>query len=312
MLSAVVIMGLSIMATSCSTVTGMFGKSSVKESNLADKIQSLDKQKEKNNGAKIEQISILSSGTTYALGKVTNNEPAIAVAYDLNKRIESLAGKPDLDVEKEMWKTVDQLLSQINAERNKGLKALEKKDTEITALQDETKTILSKKETELAKYMKLASDTALIADTRKAQLDEYTKWFGLGAIVKGFGQLISTSLWVIVGISIAFIILRLASTASPVAASLFGIFEHAVSWVINTIAVLFPKALTIAGHVTRDAFDASQTLLKKIVDNLQNLKNIQSKLGHDMTLKELFVELDKAMDSNEKQVIDKIKKELGY
>lgn len=301
-----------MITTSCSSIKGIFGKSSSSEAKESDKIERVEKDQNRNLSDKMDQVAILASGTGYALQKVTNKEPAVTVAYDINTRVESLAGKPNLDAEKEMWRTVDQLMSEVKSEREKGERALVRKDREISDLQDETRVLIANKDAAISKYMKLASDTALIADTRKSQLDEYTKWFGLGAITKGFGQLIRTSMWVIIGIVVIFLILRLASTANPIAASLFGIFEHAVSWVINTIAVLFPKALSIAGHVTKDAFDASQTLLKKIVDNLQNLKNIQSKLGHDMTLKELFVELDKAMDSGEKEVISKIKKELGY
>ena len=106
-------------------------------------LEKVEKEQSKNLSGKMEQVAILASGTGYALQKVTNKEPAVTVAYDINMRAESLAGKPDLDAEKEIWKTVDQLMSQVKTEREKGEKALLKKDEEITELQDETKLLLA-------------------------------------------------------------------------------------------------------------------------------------------------------------------------
>jgi hypothetical protein len=53
-------------------------------------------------------------------------------------------------------------------------------------------------------------------------------------------------------------------------------------------------------------------LLTKIIDNIQSIKDLQTKLGRDITVKELLVELDKSLDTNEKAMIDKIKITLGY
>lgn len=311
LLTLIVICGL-VVTTSCSSVKGIFGKSSSQETKQAGKIDNVQKAQKRNADAKMDNVAVLASGTGYALDKVENGELAVDIAKDLNKRVESLAGKPDLDAEKEMWKLIDNLTSSNATLRAQGIKGLEKKDLEIKLVQEETRTLLTAKDLEIDKYMRLSKDNALLADTRKAELSEYQGFWGLSAVGKGLWQFVSTLAWWLLGGSVVFFILRFASMSNPIAASIFGVLEHMVSWVINTIAVIFPKALNMAGTVSKDLYNSSQALLKKIIDSLQNLKDLQTKLGHDITLKELFVELDKSMDANEKEVISKIKKELGY
>ena len=129
---------------------------------------------------------------------------------------------------------------------------------------------------------------------------------------KGLFQFIKTSAWFLVGGSVIFIILRFASMANPVAASIFGVLENIASWGIHVISTLFPKALSLAGTVSKNVYNDSQVLLKKIVDNIQNLKQLQTKLGHNLTLEELFTELSASLSPSEKTVVDNLKKELGY
>ena len=135
---------------------------------------------------------------------------------------------------------------------------------------------------------------------------------GLKAVAKGLFQFIKTSAWFLVGGSVIFIILRFASMANPVAASIFGVLENIASWGIHVISTLFPKALSLAGTVSKNVYNDSQVLLKKIVDNIQNLKQLQTKLGHNLTLEELFTELSASLSPSEKTVVDNLKKELGY
>lgn len=309
--SAIFVVGIATL-TSCSSVKGVFGKSSEKEAKQSEKIGRVERDINKNTETKIDQIATLASGTDYALNKVTIREPSVMVATDINKRVMSLSGKPDFNSEKEMWKMVDDLISENSALRINGMKQLQKKDAEIKAIQNESKTLASIKDDEISAYMQLSKNSAMLADTRKMELEEYKGWFGLKAVGKGALQFVTSMAWILGGLGILFMILRFASASSPIAAAVFSIFEQMVSWVIRTVNVVFPKALAFAGHVTKESYNQLSGLFKKVVDNLQNLKDMQSKLGHDITLKELFVELDKSMDVKEKEMVDKIKKELGY
>lgn len=299
--------------TSCAGgVKGIFGKSSSQESKQASAVDDVRKHETKNLSVKMEQVAVLAAGTDYALQKVTNTEPAIDVAEDINKRVMSLAGRPNLDAEKEMWNTIDQLTSQLASERAKGIKAIERKDLLIGVLQDETKVLSAAKDIEIDKYMKLSKSNALLADTRKAQLDDYQGWFGLKAVFLGFSQFIKTAMWFVLGGSILFIILRFASMSSPLAASIFSIIERIASWGINTITVLAPKALEKAGAVSKVLYDKTNILLKKIIDNIENIKQIEEVTGKSITLKQLLDELSKSMNDDEKLQIDVIRKKLGY
>lgn len=298
--------------TGCESIKGVFGKNSKAETKQATKIEDVSNAIVKNDKDKMDNVSVLASGTDYALNKVTNKEPPVYVAKDINQRIMSLSGKPNLQAEKEIWEMVDNLISQNAQLRLKGQKELQQKDLEIAKLQEITKVLDEKKDVEIAKYMKIASDTAMLADTRKAELDEYQGWFGIKAVVKGLSQFVKTSMWILIGIAIVFIILRFAASANPVAAAIFGLFEQVVAGVVKTIQVLFPKAISFAGHISKESYNQVSSLLKKLVDNIQNIKQIEKKTGKDITLKEVLVELDKSMDQSEKELVSKIKKELGY
>lgn len=300
------------MTTSCSSVKGIFGKSSSEETKQSDKIDNVQKAQKRNADAKMDNVAVLASGTGYALDKVENGELAVDIAKDINKRVESLAGKPDLDAEKEMWKLIDNLTSSNATLRAQGVKGLEKKDKEIKLVQEETRALLSAKDLEINKYMKLSKDNALLADTRKAELSEYQGFWGLSAVGKGLWQFISTVTWWLIGGSILFIILRFASMSSPIAASIFSIVERIASWGINLITTLAPKALEKAGAISKTAYDNMSLVLRKIVDNIQNIKQLEAKTGQPITLKELLNELDKSMDMKDKEIVTKIKKDLGY
>lgn len=301
-----------LLFTGCSNIKGVFGKNSKNETVAKEKVESVQKAQSINVQYKMDQVAILASGTDYALTKVTNRELPVSVAYDINKRVMSLSGKPDLDAEKEIWKTVDQLISDLSKERERGIKSMEEKDSEIQKLQTESRSLSTLKDVEIDKYIKLANTTAMKADTLKASLDEMDSWFGLGAVWYGLKKLVFTGVWVIVGILVIFTILRFASLSNPIAASIFNIFESIGSWFINTTLVLLPKSLDKAGHISKVAYDELEGILSKIVDDIQNIKQIEVRTGKPITLKELLVELDKSMDQSQKDAIDKIKKELGY
>ncbi len=301
--------------TACSSIQGIFGKSSKAETKSKFKIEAIDDSINRNEQNKMNQVAVLASGVDYALNKVVDKEPTVSVAYDINKRVVSLAGKPDLDAEKEMWKTVDQLLSDLSKERDRGIKSLEKKDQEIFAIQSDTKLLASAKDSEISKYMKLASDTAMLADTRKAALDQYQGWFGLKAVFLGLSQFIKTSAWVIGIGSILFLLLRLASMSNPIAASIFSIFNMIGSWAINIIKVIVPKSVELAGHTATSVFESYKKTMVKLIDCIQVLKDRQAALGEinkKYTLDELMVELDKSMGDSDKKLVTELKQKIGY
>lgn len=303
---------LVIFVTSCATAKNLFGKNASKEEKQYKKITDIEKLQSKNNAAKMDKIAVLASGVNHALNKVTNREPAVDVAQDINRRVESLAGKPPLEAEIEMWEMIDNLTTENKLLKKKGVEDLKKQDGEIQQIQSKANQLINLKNSEIDVYKELASSTAMKADSLQTELNDYEGWFGLKAVGKGLWRFIKSMTWFLVGGSVLFIILRFAAMSNPIAASVFEIFERVVSWLINTIAVVFPKALKLSGTVSNKTYNVARSILKKIIDNLQSLKNVQSRSGTDITLRELFVELDRVMDDAEKDEVEKIKKELGY
>lgn len=300
-----------ILLTSCAMFNTK-GRAAKAEEKGREKIASVDSRINANTSDKLDAIASLAYGTDYALSKVPEPSREIEVARDINKRVESLAGSPTLDQMKEMQDTIDKLTSLLVAERNDGKQKLSEKDKIIINLQNETKALNAAKESEIHKYMQIAQDAAASADAYKVELDKMNKWLGLGAVFYGLKKFIISSMWILGIGGILFFILRIASASNPVCGAIFGIIEQIVAWGINAIKVVFPKALQFAGQISSEVHSAMTSILWKIVDNAQNLKQLEQKTGHDVTLKELFVELDKSLDSKEKEAIETIKKRLGY
>lgn len=312
MLLAIVVIITLVITTSCSSVKGIFGKSSSDEAKQSDKIEKVEKEQNRNLSGKMDQVAILASGTGYALQKVTNKEPAVTVAYDINTRVESLAGKPDLDAEKEMWKTVDQLMSQVKIEREKGEKSLLKKDKEISELQDETKVLLADKDEAISKYMKMSQDAAVLADTRKAELDDYKGWFGLKAVGKGLWQFVTSMTWILGGMALLYFLLRAFASTNPAVGAIFSIVEQLAAGLIHLIQGLAPRAAQFASFIPKKHFDGYKQTLDKLVDTMELLKDNQKRSGKQYTLDEILQELSKSMNDEDKARVDEVRKTIGW
>lgn len=301
--------------SSCSTIKGVFGKNAKAEDKAKNKVEQVQKSLNQNAALKMEQVAVLASGTDYALDKVTNKEPSVVVAQDINNRVISLSGKPNLNAEKEMWKTVDQLLSEIAAEKARGVKSMSQKDATITSLQEETKNLTAAKDAEIDKYMKLASATAMQVDTLQSKLNQMDSWFGLGAVFYGVKKFIVSSMWFIGIGSILFLVLRFASMSNPIAASIFSIFNTMGSWIVNIIKVIVPKAVEVAGHTATEVFDSYKSTMTKMIDAIQTVKDRQKALGDPnkkFTIDELMDEMAKTMGDKDKELVTQIKQEIGY
>ncbi len=304
--------GLSLLVlTSCSTFTNK-GKSSKAEEVGRSRIESVDNQLNKNLQNKLVQISQLSFGVGYSLEKINEPPREIVVAKDINQRILSISGNPTVDKMKEMQETIDKLTSAIELERNKGKVRMDEKDAEIVALQDQSRMLAAAKESEIRRYMLTAQEAAANADAYKSALQEYQGWFGLKAVFKGLWQFIKSSLWAIGIGSILFLILRMVSMSNPIAASIFSIFNIMGSWIVRTVKVLFPKAVEIAGHVSVDIFNSYKSTMWKLVDGIQIIKDRASAKGETPNLNDVLDEIAKTMNSEEKAIVEQIKKSLNW
>ena len=166
------------MIVGCSTVQGIFGKSSTSTQKSAEQITLAQDEIYQNKDAKLGEISQYSFATDYALKHSTNNEPAVNVAGELNTRTLNIAGFPSLDDQKTMSTLVDELLDPTLVAKGNAL--LQQKDSEIISLQAQNKDLQANKDTAIANFVKLSQVTALKTDTLSSQLASYTSYWGLG------------------------------------------------------------------------------------------------------------------------------------
>jgi len=302
---------VSLLVSGCKIFTNQ-GRTAVHEEKTRDKITAVDNKLNENVADRLTVISGYSWGINYDLNKLTNKPIEVDVALQLNNRILTLSGNPSIEIMNGMKTTIDKLTSNIDSIQKEGGLLLKIKDNSIQDLQNDKKDLLQEKQDAIDAYLKLGKLNAAQADGYKSELSKMDWGMGLGAIFYGVKKLVVSMSWILGIGSILFLILRFAASSSPIAASIFGLFETMGSWVINAIRVVLPKALSIAGNVATTSYNFSKGILTKIIDNIQTLKQIQDKTGKDLTVKELLVELDKSLDQNEKTEIDQIKKTLGY
>ena len=281
----------------CVTKPLINGKNSKYENKAQAKIESVEKVIAESNVARLDYIGQYSFG----IGLSTN----LSTTKILNDRILTLAIYPDIKEIQEMRELVSGLESSNNL-------SLIRKDVEISRLQNNIKQLAVDKELAVSKYIILANETAGIADTTNNELQGYKGFFGLNAVGKGLWQFAKSSIWFLAIGSILFIVLRVLASTNPIAGAIFSIFNVIGGYFVRVIKVLIPKSIEYSGNIATSAYTNVKSLLIKIVDSIQMIKQIEKTTGKDATIKELFVELEKTMDIVEKDNILKIKKDLGY
>jgi hypothetical protein len=290
----------------------MIGKNYKADVKAKEKVEQTDKGLRKSDRDKLENVSILASGTDYALQKATNKEPVVEIAYELNKRILSLSGQPDINAEKEMWTMVDQLSSDLASEKTRGRKLLLELDDRIQRLQTENKKLSAEKETHLSNYMKLSGETAGKADAYKAEISEYQGWFGLKAVIKGLSQFIKSSLVIITVFLVLFLVLRAFAASNPIVGAIFSIFEQIAAGFIKLIQGMAPKSANFANLIPKTTFDGYKQTLDKLVDTIELLKDNQKRSQKQYTLDEILNELSKTLNDSDKGRIEEVKKTSGW
>lgn len=307
-LKILAILALAVSLVGCSHMPTIFGHSSqavARQNNAIVKVQNKISNVNEN---KVAQVQSLSYGVDYSLGKSTNKEPAVLVAKELNARVQSIVGLPELQQQKEMMLMVENLVSNNVA----GQFALAKKDAEIILLQTQSDVLVKAKNEAVNNAITLSEKVASENDASQAELSKYTGWFGLSAIAMGFKQLIHSIFWFLIIGGIIFLILRILSTVNPIAGAIFGIFDMFFSWVVNTIKVIAPKAMTIANTVETSAFNATSSALGKVVDAVETVKLTSSASGTTATVEDLLDTAELSMNSADKTVIENLKIQLGW
>lgn len=268
---------------------------------------------EKNDKGKRIQTSTLAQGIQHSLNQVTNPPIQVDTAKALNERVVSIVGSPHIDEINRIKATVDLLNSAVEEERKKGQEQLAKRDELINKLQKEKVELNEKYDDQLWELTDKAKQVAKEADQNKAVLDSMSGMFGLNAVFWGLKKFFFSALTAIIVFTVAFVILRLLATVNPIAAAAFSIFDMIGSMVISIFKGLTPKAFEISNLVSKDKFDQYKAPLIKIIDVIQDIKIKQRENPEKkFDIQTILNQLEKDMDSHEKDLIDDILKELKW
>lgn len=268
---------------------------------------------EKNDKGKKIQTSALAQGIQYSLNQVTNPPIQVDTAKSLNERVVSIVGSPHIDEINRIKATVDLLNSAVEEERKKGLELLAKRDELINKLQKEKVELNEQYDDQLWQLTDKAKEVAKEADQNKAVLDSMSGMFGLNAVFWGLKKFVFSTLTAIAIFVVVFVILRLLATVNPIAAAAFSIFDMFGSLVISLFKGLTPKAFEMSNLVSKQKFDEYKAPLIKIIDVIQDIKIKQRENPEkEFDVQTILTQLEKDMDSHEKDLIDGILKELKW
>ncbi len=275
-------------------------------------VQSVKDALNDNGKDKMKQIQTTASGVDYALSKVTNAQPAVTVAKELNDRTVSIAGVPPVDELNKMKKMVDDLTSQVVEEQKRGKKSLEEKDKEIMSIQQEREQLKLELKEKEEKLQKTANEVAKKADEYKVTVDEVNSWFGLGGIIFGAKKFIKSCIIFILVFGIIFLALRIFAAVNPIAGAAFSIFDMIGGVILQGVKALMPNSFNVAHFVEGTKFNEYKSTLSKIVDTIQECQSAKDKGGPSCTVDDLLQEFSKSMSDHEKELVRGIKKELRW
>jgi hypothetical protein len=304
--------------TSCNNSFQRRNPAYASQTSARQNIEAVDRKSVKNAEAKVEQISVFAAGTDHALSKVEEPTREVEVAKQMNDRVISLSGSPTIDELKRVYAMVDDLTSQMQLEKQRGIENLDKKDKEITRLQEESKYILALKDVEIRKYVTVSEKLAGQLDAANQQLDKMNSWFGLGAIGYGTKRLVISLAWFIGGFTIVFFLLRLFAASNPFIGALFSVFEVISSFFISALKGLTPGAFKFANFTPTRIVDQYKKLTEKIIDVFETLKDRDEALSSNggtvktYTLKEIFSMFSQRFGDDDKNLVDEIKVRLGW
>lgn len=265
------------------------------------------KELAQNSTEKLEAISTLAAGTDYSLSQITNPPVQVKTALDFNTRILTITGNPNLDDLQKIKEITDLLNSEIQKEREKGVKTLKEKDSEINDLRIRQKEIQNKYEDQIKGLETQATEVAKKADKLQVTVDEVNSYLGLGGVFYGLKRFFTLGITGIFIFLILFMILRFAATTNPIAGAIFSIFEHFAAGAISLIKGIAPKSVDFSNLTSSFEFTRYKTTLDNVVDTIEHMKNIEKKAGVTYTLKDLGTELEKNLNDSDKILIGELK-----
>jgi Ca2+/Na+ antiporter len=270
------------------------------------KLETVNKGLISNSEVATKQASALVTGIEISLNQVTNKTLEIETAQNLAQRVITIVGSPTLAEHEKIKSTVLLLNSSVQLERERGAKLLAERDSVIIALQKQREELEKKYDAQVEKISENARNTAKNADQNQSKIDQIDGFWGLSAVWYGTKRFVITSLWVIIGGLVIFIVLRLLAASHPAISALFGIFEFIGSLVINAVKVLAPKAAQLASLMPKSDYAKYKNLCLKIVDNIAELKYNTKVADKTYSLQEVLAKFSEDFDQSDKDLVEEL------
>lgn len=264
-------------------------------------------EKAKNDNEKLQAVATLASGTDYSLKSVTNPPVQVRTAIDFNSRVLSISGNPNVDELNKIKQITDLLNSELEKEKEKGIKLLRHRDDEILNLQLRQKEIEDTYESQIKGLETQASQVAKKADALQVTVDEVNSWMGLGGVMYGLKRFISIGVTGILIFLILFMVLRFLAATNPIAGAIFSIFEHIAAYGISLIKGITPKAVEFSNLTSSVSFNKYKNALDTYVDTIDHLETIEKRTSTSFTLRDLNNELEKNLNDVDKLLVGELK-----
>ena len=270
------------------------------------KLELVNKGLINNSEVATKQASALVTGIEISLNQVTNKTLEVETAQNLAQRVITIVGSPTLAEHEKIKSTVLLLNSSVQSERERGAKLLAERDSVIISLQKQKEELEKKYDAQVEKISENARNTAKNADQNQSKIDQIDGFWGLSAVWYGTKRFVITSLWVIIGGLVIFIVLRLLAASHPAISALFGIFEFIGSLVINAVKVLAPKAAQLASLMPKSDYAKYKNLCLKIVDNIAELKYNTKVADKTYSLQEVLSKFSEDFDQSDKDLVEEL------
>lgn len=313
------------------------GKGTERVNDAKEAIANVEGKIADNNEEKLKNIGLFAYGTNFSLTKLYEYPSFEQLPFDFksyvgsaittNNFVRELAPAPDAEKMVEMETTIKNLGSDLEKERKTSLKKL-------TQFEESVK-LLNKKSSDLEAELKIANEkfkdltvslgkevdqlnNSLTKEKEKSdglqtELDKFDEGFGWYAMWHGVKVFFKKVMWITIGCTALFFILKIFAASNPIAGSIFSVFESIIGFFIKGLFSLFPKAVAFSGNIDLPTFNTVKSSRDKIIDTIESLYQIEKATpGKTFTLNEVFVEFEKNMNDSDKKEIKSALEKLGW
>lgn len=261
---------------------------------VVDQVESTIKE---NRQEQDKQVSGLVYATDLALDKAEDSKP-VNLARDFNDRTASIVGLPAPEEAAQLRQLVDDLLSEIEKEKQRGEKSLAVLDAKLAEVSKEKESLQKKLQETQNQLAIVHKENAVLADLEAERESQwwnpfYDFWHGLK----------KSLVWIALIVALL-LILPIASiffpAFAPIVSSLGHILGTAIGWLLKKI----PGLLSGAELIAQSTYNLTHDTLQKLVSTIESWQQKQKTLGQT-DYKTLTTMLAQAMDGEHKnQVIE--------